>query len=101
LLHVQGNKYFKEGKYVQAIDCYSRSIALQPTAVAFANRAMALLKIRRYVDAEVDCTEAIELDDHYTKAYSRRGTARKELKKYLASVEGVAMTMALISLLCK
>jgi len=47
LLHVQGNKYFKEGKYVQAIDCYSRSIALQPTAVAFANRAMALLKIRR------------------------------------------------------
>jgi hypothetical protein len=25
------------GKYVQAIDCYSWSIALQPTAVAFAN----------------------------------------------------------------
>jgi hypothetical protein len=49
----------------------------------------------------VDCTEAIELDDHYTKAYSRRGTACKELKKYLAFVEGVAMTMALISLLCK
>jgi len=32
---------------VNAIECYSRSIALQPTAVAFANRAMALLKIRR------------------------------------------------------
>ncbi|CAK9236093.1 unnamed protein product [Sphagnum jensenii] len=90
-----GNKYFKEGKYVQAIDCYSRSIALQPTAVAFANRAMALLKIRRYVDAEVDCTEAIELDDHYTKAYSRRGTARKELKKYLASVEDFEFALRL------
>ncbi|CAK9881779.1 unnamed protein product [Sphagnum jensenii] len=90
-----GNKYFKEGKYVQAIDCYSRSIALQPTAVAFANRAMALLKIRRYADAEVDCTEAIELDDHYTKAYSRRGTARKELKKYLASVEDFEFALRL------
>lgn len=43
----QGNEYFKEGKYVKAIECYSRSIALQPTAVAFANRAMALIKIRR------------------------------------------------------
>ena len=32
---------------MKAIECYSRSIALQPTAVAFANRAMALLKIRR------------------------------------------------------
>jgi tetratricopeptide (TPR) repeat protein len=94
-LYVQGNKYFKEGKYVQAIDCYSRSIALQPTAVAFANRAMALLKIRRYADAEVDCTEAIELDDHYTKAYSRRGTARKELKKYLASVEDFEFALRL------
>ncbi|CAK9234912.1 unnamed protein product [Sphagnum troendelagicum] len=90
-----GNKYFKEGKYVQAIDCYSRSIALQPTAVAFANRAMALLKIRRYADAEVDCTEAIELDDHFTKAYSRRGTARKELKKYLASVEDFEFALRL------
>jgi hypothetical protein len=46
-LCVQGNEYFKEGKYVRAIDCYSRSIALQPTAVAYANRAMAAIKIRR------------------------------------------------------
>lgn len=43
----QGNEFFKEGKYVNAIECYSRSIALQPTAVAYANRAMAFLKIRR------------------------------------------------------
>lgn len=42
----------------------------------------------RYADAELDCTEAINLDDRYTKAYSRRGTARKELQKYLVAVEG-------------
>lgn len=42
----------------------------------------------RYADAEVDCTEAIALDDRYTKAYSRRGTARKELQKYFIAVEG-------------
>ncbi|CAH2046807.1 unnamed protein product [Thlaspi arvense] len=75
----QGNKYFKQKKFNEAIDCYSRSIALSPNAVAYANRAMAYLKIKRYREAEVECTEALNLDDRYIKAYSRRATARKEL----------------------
>lgn len=75
----QGNEYFKQKKFNEAIDCYSRSIALSPNAVAFANRAMAFLKIKRYREAEVDCTEALNLDDRYIKAYSRRATARKQL----------------------
>ncbi|GJN36159.1 hypothetical protein PR202_gb24999 [Eleusine coracana subsp. coracana] len=45
----QGNGYFKHKKFAEAIDCYSRSIGLSPTAVAFANRAMAYLKLRRQV----------------------------------------------------
>ncbi|KAG9457865.1 hypothetical protein H6P81_002373 [Aristolochia fimbriata] len=82
-----GNEYFKQKKFKQAIECYSRSIALSPTAVAFANRAMAYLKIKRYEDAESDCTEALNLDDRYVKAYSRRATARKELGKYKLAIE--------------
>ncbi|KAH0942774.1 hypothetical protein HID58_002411 [Brassica napus] len=73
----QGNEYFKQKKFNEAIDCYSRSIALSPNAVAFANRAMAYLKLKRL--AEADCTEALNLDDRYIKAYSRRATARKQL----------------------
>jgi tetratricopeptide (TPR) repeat protein len=45
----EGNGYFKQKRYSEAIDCYSRSIGLSPTAVAFANRAMAYLKLRRRV----------------------------------------------------
>jgi tetratricopeptide (TPR) repeat protein len=75
----QGNEFFKQKKFNEAIDCYSRSIALSPNAVTYANRAMAYLKIKRYREAEVDCTEALNLDDRYIKAYSRRATARKEL----------------------
>ncbi|KAA0048074.1 RNA polymerase II-associated protein 3 isoform X1 [Cucumis melo var. makuwa] len=82
----QGNEYFKQKKFKEAIDCYSRSIALSPTAVAFANRAMAYLKIRRQ-EAEDDCTEALNLDDRYIKAYSRRATARKELGKAKEALE--------------
>ncbi|KAJ6673024.1 hypothetical protein OIU79_024642 [Salix purpurea] len=43
-----GNEYFKQKKFSEAIECYSRSIALSPTAVAHANRAMAYLKIKRF-----------------------------------------------------
>ncbi|KAG2247397.1 hypothetical protein Bca52824_087025 [Brassica carinata] len=75
----QGNEYFKQKKFNEAIDCYSRSIALSPNAVAFANRAMAYLKLKRYREAEADCTEVLNLDDRYIKAYSRRATARKQL----------------------
>ncbi|KAK9084346.1 hypothetical protein Scep_030817 [Stephania cephalantha] len=82
-----GNECFKQKKFNEAIDSYSRSIALSPTAVAFANRAMAYLKLKRFEDAEVDCTEALNLDDRYTKAYSRRATARKELGKLKESFE--------------
>lgn len=77
----QGNEYFKQKKFAEAIECYSRSIALSPTTVAFANRAMAYLKLRRFEEAENDCTEALNLDDRYVKAYSRRITARKGLGK--------------------
>ncbi|KAJ6737790.1 hypothetical protein OIU85_019812 [Salix viminalis] len=43
-----GNEYFKQ-KFNEAIECYSRSIALSPTAVTHANRAMAYLKIKSQV----------------------------------------------------
>ncbi|KAB5556127.1 hypothetical protein DKX38_007036 [Salix brachista] len=38
-------------------------------------------------EAEDDCTEALNLDDHYIKAYSRRATARKEMGKLKESIE--------------
>lgn len=43
--------------------------------------------IIRFEEAENDCTEALNLDDRYIKAYSRRATARKELGKLKASME--------------
>lgn len=90
-----GNEFFKQRKYKEAIDCYSRSLALSPTAVAYANRAMAYLKLKRFQEAEVDCTEALNLDDRYIKAYSRRSTARRELGKYKDSKEDADFALRL------
>ncbi|XP_058770411.1 uncharacterized protein LOC131644041 isoform X1 [Vicia villosa] len=90
-----GNEFFKQKKFKEAIDCYSRSIAFSPTAVAHANRAMAHIKLRRFQEAEDDCTEALNLDDRYIKAYSRRATARKELGKNKESMEDAEFAMRL------
>ncbi|CAN6345162.1 unnamed protein product [Urochloa humidicola] len=91
----QGNEYFKQKKFAEAIECYSRSIGLSPTAVAFANRAMAYLKLRRFKEAEDDCTEALNLDDRYIKAYSRRITARKELGKLKEAMDDAEFAISL------
>lgn len=43
----------------------------------------------RFKEAEEDCTEALNLDDRYIKAYSRRITARKELGKLKEAMDGI------------
>ena len=83
----RGNEAFRRGDYSTAIEAYDRSVATRPSAAALANRAMCRLKLEEWAAAEADCTSALELDPAYgVKAYMRRGTARRHLKKYLDSV---------------
>lgn len=83
----RGNKAFAAKKYAQAKKDYTQSIALQPTCLAYANRAMAELKLDEFSAAELDCTAALALDPCYVKAYLRRATATKELGKLLEAAE--------------
>lgn len=83
----RGNKAFLAQNYAQAKQDYTQSIALQPTCLAYANRAMAELKLGEYSAAEADCTEAIALDAAYVKAYLRRASALKHLGKLLEAAE--------------
>lgn len=78
----KGNVQFKAGKYVAAIECYSRGMDHNPFShILVGNRAMAYLKMKKYAQAEADCTAAIALDGKYTKAWMRRATARAGLKR--------------------
>ncbi len=45
------------GQFASALECYSRSVELEPGCVAFANRAMARLKLEQWEGAEQDCTQ--------------------------------------------
>ena len=83
----RGNKAFTKGAYADAKKSYTQSIALEPTCLAYANRAMAELKLKEFTAAEADCTQAIQLDALYLKAYLRRASACKELGKLLEAAK--------------
>eukprot|EP00003_Mantamonas_plastica_P006135 TRINITY_DN1498_c0_g1_i10.p1 TRINITY_DN1498_c0_g1~~TRINITY_DN1498_c0_g1_i10.p1 ORF type:complete len:453 (-),score=174.89 TRINITY_DN1498_c0_g1_i10:1340-2698(-) len=85
----RGNKCYKNKQYAAAVECYTRSIELQPDnpAILFGNRAQAYLQMEFYAQAEADAAKAVELDPTYVKGYSRRGNARNGLGKYRAALE--------------
>ena len=66
-----------KGAYGDAIAYYTDSLKYMPSCLAYANRAMAQLKLGNAAEAEADCTAALELDVGYVKAYQRRATARR------------------------
>ncbi|KAM4711811.1 RNA polymerase II-associated protein 3 [Anableps anableps] len=83
-----GNMFFKEGKYDEAIECYTRGMAADPyNPVLPTNRATAFFRLKKYAVAESDCNLAVALDSSYFKAYARRGAARFALKKHQSALE--------------
>ncbi|XP_067684913.1 RNA polymerase II-associated protein 3-like isoform X2 [Haliotis asinina] len=79
----KGNEFFRRGEYNHAIEHYSRGQQLDPANPFLpANRAMALIKQKKFAAAEVDATTAISLDPMYIKAYMRRASALVGLSKF-------------------
>lgn len=84
----KGNLFFKDGKYDDAIECYTRGMSADPyNPVLPTNRATTFFRLKKYAVAESDCNLAIALDSNYYKAYARRGAARFALKKYESALE--------------
>ncbi|CAH6791387.1 RNA polymerase II-associated protein 3 [Phodopus roborovskii] len=82
VLKEKGNKYFKQGKYDEAIECYTKGMDADPyNPVLPTNRASAYFRLKKFAVAESDCNLAIALSRSYTKAYIRRGAARFALWK--------------------
>jgi len=78
----QGNEHFKMGQFEEAINCYTMAQSLDPTNPVYpANRAMASLKVKKWSEAEEDCTRALKHDHQYQKALFRRAQARDQLGK--------------------
>ncbi|XP_020490468.1 RNA polymerase II-associated protein 3 isoform X2 [Labrus bergylta] len=92
----KGNTFFKEGKYDDAIECYTRGMGADPySPVLPTNRATSFFRLKKYAVAESDCNLAIALDSNYFKAYARRGAARFALKKCESALEDYEMVLKL------
>uniref|UniRef100_A0A1A7X3H7 RNA polymerase II-associated protein 3 n=1 Tax=Iconisemion striatum TaxID=60296 RepID=A0A1A7X3H7_9TELE len=92
----KGNNFFKEGKYDEAIECYTRGMAADPyNPVLPTNRGTSFFRLKKYAVAESDCNLAIALDSNYFKAYARRGAARFALKSYQSALEDYEMVLKL------
>ncbi|XP_044199190.1 RNA polymerase II-associated protein 3 isoform X1 [Thunnus albacares] len=92
----KGNQFFKDGKYDDAIECYTRGMGADPyNPVLPTNRAASFIRLKKYAVAESDCNLAIALDSNYFKAFARRGAARFALKKYDSALEDYEMVLKL------
>jgi tetratricopeptide (TPR) repeat protein len=71
-----------------AIKCYTRCLGLKTgNYVAFSNRAMAQLKLKRFAEAEADCGAALRIEPTHIKSLQRRASARIALGKARAAVQ--------------
>ncbi|GFR49840.1 hypothetical protein Agub_g11781 [Astrephomene gubernaculifera] len=81
----EGNELFGRGewdaaaaKYNEALDA-APAAALKERAIYFANLAACNIKTQQYAAAVQSCTEALQLDPSYKKAYMRRCEAFERL----------------------
>ncbi|MCO5590944.1 hypothetical protein L7F22_044920 [Adiantum nelumboides] len=93
---LKGNECYKMGNIAAAIDCYSKSLALDQTVAAtYTNPALCHLKLKAPIKAKADCTLAIQLEPKNSKAYFRRAMARKEVKDIKGALEDLKMFLSL------
>uniref|UniRef100_A0A7S0NNH2 RNA polymerase II-associated protein 3 n=1 Tax=Calcidiscus leptoporus TaxID=127549 RepID=A0A7S0NNH2_9EUKA len=87
-LRARGNTAFSAAQYEEAVEAYTAALELTPrAAVLYANRALALLRVRLPASAEEDCSAALEIDLQHVKALLRRAQARIELSNYDGALE--------------
>ncbi|XP_048396559.1 mitochondrial import receptor subunit TOM70 [Stegostoma tigrinum] len=91
----KGNKYFKAGKFEQAIQCYTEAIGLCPVnqkqdlSTFYQNRAAAFEQLQKWNEVAEDCTKAVGLNPKYIKALYRRAKAYDKLDNKKECLEDV------------
>uniref|UniRef100_A0A673B9J1 Mitochondrial import receptor subunit TOM70 n=2 Tax=Sphaeramia orbicularis TaxID=375764 RepID=A0A673B9J1_9TELE len=91
----KGNKYFKAGKYENAIQCYTEAISLCPgeqkadLSTFYQNRAAAYEQQMKWTEVVQDCSQAVEMNPRYVKALFRRAKALEKLDNKKECLEDV------------
>lgn len=92
----EGNNYFRNKDYDEALESYSRAITFCPEddenkeilATFYGNRSAAYASIEEYELVVEDCTAALALKPDYVKVIARRMLANEKLEKYEEALSG-------------
>ena len=75
VLKKMGNEAYRQGKVEEALTLYERAISLDSKQATYrCNKSAALLGLGRFMEAVIECKEAIQLDPTYCRAHHRLAT---------------------------
>lgn len=84
----EANQFFKRQDYQEAVNLYSKAIDLSPeSAVYYANRSIAHLRLENFGYALEDANSCLDLDRNYVKGYYRRAAAFMALGKFRGALK--------------
>jgi len=84
----EGNKYFAEKNYPQAIEKYTEAIAADPSDVTFfSNRSACYAHLEQWAKSAEDGHQCIVLDKKFVKGYYRLALANEKLGKLDAALD--------------
>lgn len=82
-LKQQGNKYFSQRSYEEAISCYTKALLKNDKVTTiYTNRALCYLKLELWDRVLKDCKLALDIDKMMTKAHFFMGQALTEQQKF-------------------
>ncbi|EGN97602.1 hypothetical protein SERLA73DRAFT_92775 [Serpula lacrymans var. lacrymans S7.3] len=89
-LKTKGNNLYKQRKFAEAVELYTRAIQVASKAdpVFYSNRAACYVNMSppKHELVVHDCDEALKLDSNYVKALNRRAIALEGLERYEESL---------------
>ena len=83
----KANEIFKQKKYEEAIEEYTKVLEFDPknkkfNSLILANRALCYQKLKKNTEALRDSNQSIKLNPYYARGYVKRGNVYMELKMY-------------------
>lgn len=83
----QGDNFFMEGRYSEAIASYEKALKIHPEmADTWNNRGVVLTRLQKYEDAIASYDRALQVRPEYPDAWNNRGVCLLELQQYQEAI---------------